>query len=138
MAGDEEPNRTVRKLLDTFASMYDLMATAPMFFDNPTLFEFRELVNDVGIALQYLKAWAAEQNMLMWQIRPKAHKAMHLPMIASLINPRSVSNYANESQTGTSTRVWKGSVSGRYKAHIQRTVLAKRWLAVLLRFERGM
>ena len=135
---DADPlGRAVRRVTATLAEMYALMAESPMFLDDATLARFREIVFDFGIAYQYLRAWAEENRLLMWQVRPKSHKAMHMPLVASVINPRCVSNYADESQIGTTTRVWKGSVTGRYKAHVQRTVLAKRWLAVLLRYERG-
>ena len=130
-------SRAVVRVTQALADMYEVLRAAPMFLDDATLHQFRELVGGFGVSLQYLRSWAETNHRLMWQVRPKAHKAMHLPQLAAIINPRYVDNYADESQIGTSTRVWKGSVAGRYKAHVQRTVLAKRWLAVLLRYERG-
>ena len=134
---DAPAHRDMCRVTRTLSDMYDIMKSSPMFLDAPSLGRFQTVVSEFGVALQRLRAWAEDRHELSWQVRPKAHKTMHLPFIASVINPRSVSNYADESQIGTTTRVWKGSVSGRYKAHVQRIVLAKRLRAVLLRYERG-
>lgn len=130
-------HQTVCAVTKHLADLYGLMDNAPMFLDDAELGQMRALTVGFGIALQFLRAWAEGENLLMWQIRPKTHKAMHLPLAAAVINPKYVSNYADESQIGTTTRVWKGSVAGRYKAYVQRAVLAKRFLAQLLRYERG-
>jgi len=134
---DTPQGRDICLVTRSLADMYDIMNYSPMFLDAQSLERFQTVVYDFGIALQRLRACALDNHDLSWQVRPTTHKAMHLPLMASVINPRLVSNYADESQIGTTTRVWKGSVSGRYKAHVQRIVLAKRWLAVLLRYERG-
>lgn len=127
----------VREVTGKLNEMYNLFACSPMFLSDADLRRLDELVCDCGTALQYLRCWAEGEELLMWQIRPKAHKVMHLPMMASILNPYYVNCYADESQVGTSVRVWKASVRGRYQSTVQHNVLAKRWLAVLLRFERG-
>jgi hypothetical protein len=135
--GAGECHVVVRKVTLRLAEFYNLLASAPMFMDDATLQRLGEVVVDFGIAVQYLRSWAETNQLLFWQVRPKLHKAMHMPFEASVINPRTVSCYSDESQVGTSARVWKGSVKGKYKDHVQRAVLAKRWLAVLIRYERG-
>ena len=137
MDDGSETSTAVRKLTSSLVSMYSVLDRAGMFLSNTELEQFREHVHEWGISLQFLRAWAEGAGSLYFQVRPKAHKVLHLPMVAATINPNYVSNYACESQIGTTTLVWKGSVSGRYKRSVQKTVLAKRWLAVLLRYERG-
>lgn len=125
------------KVTANLAEFYDIIASAPMFMTDAQLQRLRLVVDNFGIALQSLRGEAEARNQLVYQVRPKVHKAMHLPLFASIINPRCVNCYVDESQMGTSQRVWRASVKGKYSNHVQRTVLAKRWLALLLRFEFG-
>ena len=60
---------------------------------------------------------------------------MHIPLYASVLNPRFVQNYAEESFIGSTTKVWHRSMFGPYKKVTQSTVLLKRSLALLLRLE---
>ena len=79
--------------------------------------------------LARLKKWA------LWSVTPKVHKMQHLPVLASVINPRFVQNYAEESLIGTRTTIWARSVSGRYRSVAQRAVLANKMTGLLLHFE---
>eukprot|EP00959_Pyramimonas_sp_CCMP1952_P033536 704065-Pyramimonas_sp.AAC.1 len=63
---------------------------------------------------------------------------MHIPEQAAIINPKFENCYIDESLIGSTQKVWKASVHGKYAAHVQRAVLAKRWLSVVLRLERGV
>lgn len=106
-----------------------------MFMKDAEVRALADACDEMGVSLQGLRHFAASRNELAWQVRPKCHKAMHLPMFASVINPYYLNCYVRESQVGTSQRVWRSSVHGQWGPHVQRTVLAKRWLGLLLRLE---
>jgi hypothetical protein len=114
---------------------YDVMATT-MFMSEEALQRLQIAVDEMGIALQCLRHIAGARSQLIWQVRPKAHKAMHMPFFAAIVNPMALNCYVRESQVGTSQKVWRASVRGKYMSHVQRTVLAKRWFGLLLRYER--
>ena len=99
---------------------------------------FTRVCVDLAEALQRLRHDADTRSQARWQIRPKMHKMCHLPLAASSINPRIVGCYADESHTGTCCKVWMRSLVGRYANSIQNTVLAKRLLAVVVRYELGL
>ena len=56
-------------------------------------------------------------------------------MHASVINPRYIQCYADEGQMGMTSKVWRGSMSGRYEASAQRVVLTKRVVGVMVRLD---
>lgn len=126
--------RNIRKLFTLLKEFYVILDTT-MFLNDNELGRLAEVVDDFGIALQALNHQASLANELRWKVQPKCHKMMHLPLFASILNPMSLNCYIRESQVGTSQHVWKSLVRGRYQDHVQRLVLAKRWLALLLRFE---
>ena len=82
-----------------------------------------------------LREVARQKGWLLWNVTPKVHKMQHVPLLASVINPRFVQNYAEESLIGTCTAIWARSVSGRYRSVAQRAVLAKKLTGLLLHFE---
>ena len=80
-----------------------------------------------------LRELARQNGWALWNVTPKVHKMQHLPFLASVINPRFVQNYAEESLIGTCTAIWARSVKGKYKTVAQKAVLAKNdWPAVAL------
>ena len=106
-----------------------------MFHSDAEVEQLRVITTAFGTAYQRLRGIAMGKGDFSWQLKPKVHKFMHMPFLASVMNVRCASCYADESAVGTTCGVWKRSVAGRYKRHVQRNVLTKRWLAVLLRFE---
>ena len=56
-------------------------------------------------------------------------------MLCEIINPKSVQCYAEESQIGSTTLVYKGSMAGRYERGVQKVVLSKRELGLFVRYE---
>ena len=132
---DSVEDRDVRRVTGNLCEFYNIIGTSSMFMSAAELRGLADACDDMGASLQGLRGLAAARNELVWQVRPKCHKAMHLPYFASVINPHSLNCYVRESQVGTSQRVWRASVQGRWVLHAQRTVLAKRWLGLLLRLE---
>ena len=82
-----------------------------------------------------LREDARVRGKLYWKVAPKMHKLQHTPLHATVMNPRWVQNYAEESLIGTTTRVWQKAMRGRYRAHAQSNVLLRRTLGLLLRLE---
>lgn len=131
---ESEEDVATRRVVGALREYYAAMGTT-MFMTQASLSRLQAAIDEMGIAMQRLRHIAGSRNELSWQVRPKLHKAMHMPLFASIINPMSLNCYVRESQVGTSQKVWKGSVAGRYQRHVQRSVLAKRWLGLLLRLE---
>ena len=132
--GDEEGGMVI-EITSKLEEMYYCLAEAGMFFDAAALDHFTNVVLDFGLLQMRLRAFSAAHGKFRWQVKPKSHKCAHLPEFAGCINPRMVSCYADESHIGTCCLAWKRSLSGRWAGHVQRSVLLKRWVGVLVRME---
>ena len=82
--------------------------------------------------MQLLRNRAKEAKQLLWHIVPKTHYMQHFPAEARLIKPRLVQWYIEESYIGKVSKVWASSKSGPHKDTVQRVVLVKYlvWLVV--------
>ena len=71
---------------------------------------------------------------LLWHIVPKTHYTQHFPEEATLIAPRMVQCYIEESYIGKVAEIWASSKSGPYKETIQYEALLKYlvWLCIEL------
>lgn len=125
----------IRNLLHQLVEINRIIYTEPIFMANRKIAELREAMLEVGRSYQALREHARVRGDDVWYVTPKRHRAQHIPSMSRIINPRFVSNYGEERAMGTHAKVWRASVSGNYAAHVQRTVLIKRALGVLLRFE---
>ena len=94
------------------------------------------MTESFGECFMRLREIARVKKWPLWNVTPKVHKMQHVPLLATVLNPRCVQNYAEESLIGTCTAIWARSVSGRYSTVAQRAVLAKRLTGLLLHFER--
>ena len=112
-----------------------MLYKAGWFLNKEELVKLATHTQDFGVAYQRLRNIAAAEGELAWPIRPKAHKMMHIPELAGHINPIRVQCYSEESLMGTTARVYKKSMFGRYKATVQKVVLCKRLTGLLLRLE---
>ena len=88
-----------------------------------------------GRSYQLLREGAALQGIMAWNVTSKVHRMQHVPTMCTIINPRYISNYGEERAMGTHSRVWKKTIIGKYAGTIQRNVLIKRIVGLLLRFE---
>jgi hypothetical protein len=118
------------KLLHEF---YSIIYAAPVFMTDRDLDRLRSICIEFGEHFMWCREFSRRDGLLWWEITPKVHKMQHVPKMAQMINPRFVQCYFPESLIGTTTKVWKRSMSGRYKNSAQRVVLSKRLLGVLLR-----
>lgn len=132
---DSPEDCDVRRVTQSIEEFYRVLATSPMIMNDVHLSALAAAVDDMGVSLQGLRHAASLRNEFSWQVRPKCHKAMHLPFFAAIVNPYFLNCYIRESQVGTSQKVWRSCLSGKWGLHAQRTVLAKRFLGLLLRLE---
>ena len=88
-----------------------------------------------GECFMRLREIARVKKWPLWNVTPKVHKMQHVPLLATVLNPRCVQNYAEESLIGTCTAIWARSVRGRYSNVVQKTVLAKKLTGLMLHFE---
>ena len=125
----------MKKVVRCLHDFYKTLDDEPIIMSAAATRRMKEICFDFGEAFMQCREKARVAGELSWEITPKVHKMMHVPQQCAQINPRCVSCYADESAIGSTTRAWKRSMSGRYKAVAQRSVLAKRVVGVLVRFE---
>ena len=118
-----------------FTEFYDVIYGEPIFMSPAAIQRIGEICIGLGTAYMELREISRQAGRYAWNIKPKLHKLMHFPELCEIMNPRFVMCYSDEAQLGTSTEVWKRCMSGRYQEFAQRSVLAKRLLGLLLRFE---
>ena len=132
---DTPKHQNIRKVTSNLVGFYGVLYKAGWFLNKEELVKLATHTQDFGVAYQRLRNIAAAEGELAWPIRPKAHKMMHIPELAGHINPIRVQCYSEESLMGTTARVYKKSMFGRYKATVQKVVLCKRLTGLLLRLE---
>ena len=134
VAGTDEEFHA-KELARDLTKFYDALDSAIMFPTNEEVEQLRDCCNSFGLHYMWCRELARQSGQCRFPIRPKVHKMQHMPLWVEIINPRAVHNYAEESQIGTTTKVWKSCMSGKYKSNVQFNVLAKRLAGLFLRFE---
>ena len=130
-SGSEE-DRVVIQMADDLVELYRILYSAGRFLTADEVRRLRDVCLSFGRGFQYMREYSRLNSECWFNVKPKVHKMQHLPMMAEALNPRYVQNYSEESLIGTSTKIWARSVAGRYKRGVQRTVLAKKAVALLL------
>ena len=133
--GDGAPDVDLRVVTAKLDELYKIIYGGPMFLGLDALDQLENVCIEFGEAFQRLREHGRVNAQLTFGITPKVHKSQHLPLLAELINPKWLTVYGEESLIGTTMKVYKRSMSGRYKRHIQRNVLLKRVVGLMLRFE---
>ena len=106
-----------------------------MWLSQPELADLKTAAAKFGLNYQWCREQSRIYRVLAYRVTPKVHRIQHLPEFAGLINPRCLTNYAEEGTVGSVTRIFKMSKFGRYEENVQKVVLAKRLLGLLLRME---
>ena len=132
---DSASDECLRGVTSSLAEYYTILYGEPMFLQAPVLDRLQKVCDDFGLYYQRLRELSRRSGVLAFPVRPKVHKFLHIPSIAASINPRCCQCYAEESCVGTVAKTWAGSKKGRYLQSVQRVVLVKRLLALLLRIE---
>ena len=128
-------DREMRNVVAALDDLYNELYAAPMFPSDATVARVRKICLDFGAAYQRMRELSRRAGKYAFPVTPKTHKVQHLPKLTTCINPVRVQVYAEESLMGSTTSTWRGSKSGRYKHVVQRIVLVKQFVAMLLRFE---
>ena len=132
--GTPEDTDRVR-MLGALDELYNVVYNEPMFLPPDAQRRLREACLTFGACYQRLREAARLAGRCNYRVTPKVHKMQHLPLMGGFINPRCVQNYAEESLIGTATKTYKASMNGRHMGVAQVNFLAKRMVALLLRFE---
>jgi hypothetical protein len=128
-------DRVLCALAEDAAKFNDILYSGNVLLPDGAIAELRSVCVSYGENYQSLREMARHEGDLVAPVRPKVHKFQHVPMFAEIINPTNVQCYMEESQIGTTTKVWKRCVQSRYKKHAQRNVLLKRLTGLLIRCE---
>eukprot|EP00974_Lingulodinium_polyedra_P053048 5098270-Lingulodinium_polyedra.AAC.1 len=134
-ASDNEEDRAVRQLTNDLVEFYHILYSEGRFVSDEGLARLGLVTERFGCNFMRLREYADRQGLLLWHVTPKVHKMQHVPLLASVLNPKFVQNYAEESLIGTCTKIWARSVKSRYRHVVQRNVLAKKLVALMLYFE---
>ena len=100
-----------------------------------TIAQLERVTVEIGEDWMRLREISRRRNKLQWTIPPKVHKLQHIPWYATILNPRHVQCYGEESAIGTTSQVWQKTMRGRYGDSAESIVLLKRILGLFLRFE---
>ena len=125
----------VISMLEHLSAMYDTLYHEGIFVSDMGQERLRTATLAFGREFQRARHHARRKGVLAWDTTPKVHKTQRLPLMSTVLNPTYVQIYDEESQMGTTGRVWKMSMSGRYQPHVQKTLMVKRIVAFLLRLE---
>ena len=133
-SGQNEDHLLIRRVITHTLNFIRLLNSSPFFLSEEQLKALKISTEGVGKYMQLLRSRAKEQKQLLWHITPKTHYMQHFPEEASLINPRAVQCYIEESYIGKVARIWSSSKHGPHRETIQRMVLLKYlvWLVVEL------
>ena len=130
-----EEHRLVNRAARGMNRFYEIVYGADVFLNTAELSELRRVLLRTGTATQQLRGIARARGEMTWNITPKVHALQHFCEQAGVVNPRCTQNYMEESQVGTTTKVWARAARGRYTRRGQRVVLLKRLVALCVRLE---
>ena len=133
--GDTEEHKAVVAICDLVDQSYNILYQANIFMTDDQVNELSEVVKKIGECWLILRKISRGKKSLAFKVAPKTHRFQHLPMWGSVMNPRYVQCYDEESLIDTTATIWKKSMNGPYKNTIQQLVLLKRTLGYLLRLE---
>ena len=128
-------DNAVLRLMSCLAEYYDVLYGEDLFMRDSSVTRIRDICNRLGSDWMGLRNWSALKGKLWWKISPKVHRMQHTAIYCLAINPRFIQGYSEEAFMGTTSKVWRKSMSGPYQSHVQEVVLLKRAFGVCIRFE---
>ena len=130
-------NKHMLKVVESLDVLYNVLYSGECFLSADELRNVEHNLLRLGQNYGRLSALAAESGEQMWRMTPKLHYAVgHLSEQVLLVNPRFVQTYGSESLVGKIAAVYKNSQDGPFAAGLQRKVLTKYRLGLLLLFAR--
>ena len=131
----DEYCRMVVRTASALNRMYEIIYAAGVFLNDREVRELRRVLAKLGASVMSLRDLARGRGMQAWNVTPKMHMIQHFGAFPANLNPKWVQNYTEESAIGTTTKVWARSASGRYRETVQKMVLLKRLVALVVRLE---
>eukprot|EP00959_Pyramimonas_sp_CCMP1952_P381296 7989598-Pyramimonas_sp.AAC.1 len=125
----------IHAVVDSISEFYTLIYEAPLYIPDSVSLRLEAVCLKFGINYQRLRDISRRTGRLWWPVRPKHHKFQHWPFFSRVLNPRFIQCYNEESLIGSVCKIWKRSISGRYRPHVQGTVLLKKLVGLMLRCE---
>lgn len=122
-----------RNVFQALSDIERIMYSADRFFTDEENDAYAEAFLKLGENWQFLRAESRRARIDAWQITPKVHISMHLPMQARMMNPRFVQVYGEESLVGRITRIWHAAANGPYANVIQPHTLSRYFCGLELR-----
>lgn len=114
-----------RKVVEWLDRLYTVLYAADMFLSDDQKAEVGHCVSRISLHFTWLAQNAISQGRVAWNMTPKLHYMMHLPLQADLLNPRFVQNYREESFVGRVAAIYRSCSSGPHWATVQARALRK-------------
>ena len=133
--GADRLHLAIRRCIGGLNGVYHGLYGGKLFFEDEELIFLDEQLHLVGKYHQVCRQLCKDRNSFNFQIKQKAHYAQHLGMWARLINPRAVQNYVEEGFMGKVQKMWRASCQGPYAKTVQKTVLMKYLVLLIIEFE---
>ena len=124
----------INKLIEHANGVYHALYSSDMFLNDEQVAFLSNQVLKFGKYHMICRMHASNLGHHLFQVKPKAHYAQHIPFQSILINSRHTQCYCAESLIGKMTTIWKKSVSGPYSNRtVQRQVCVKYlvWVFIL-------
>jgi hypothetical protein len=131
----DDYSRLVKRVCRSWNRFYEILYNGGVFLNAGEKDELRRVLNRLGAAMMQLREISRQTSLFAWQITPKTHMLQHFSGYSAVVNPRFLMNYQEDSSVGTVTRVWSRSAAGRYRRTVQRMVLMKLLVALMIRLE---
>ena len=90
MSGDAPVETAARALTNYLDEFYRVLYTQPMFTEQGAIERLRIVCEEMGVHDQALREYSRQRGVLAFNVKPKAHKIQHVPMLCEVMNPRCV------------------------------------------------
>ena len=125
----------VSRAANALNRFYEILYSADIFLTDGEITQLRHALAMLGSSAMSLRMICQEVGVFAWQVTPKMHAIQHVSSFPCRLNPRWVQCYHEESGIGSTTAVWSRSAVGRYRKNVQRMVLLKKLVSLIVRLE---
>ena len=129
----DDGSRELKRRYNLCQSLFDLSEMidhGPMFFDVDQHAKFVRLTHIIQTTYSWLAQNSINRGEFAWKVTPKLHLMAHLADQASVINPRFVRCYRQESGMGKIQRIYMSQMRGPHMDRIQKATLLKQLIAL--------
>ena len=104
---------------------YHVIYTAAVFLSDAEKALLKHHLEQMGKYHMLCRQYSDDLEIVVWQVKPKAHYCQHFFHQCCLINSRWTQCYSQESMVGKMVKMWRTSIAGQYAPHVQKTVCTK-------------